>query len=72
MYVLNYMQVRERGSTAGFGLYWSHTPQPSALRIFPVKTNDNSKTETGELINQIKMTIDGKGKAARRREVAAV
>ena len=47
-------------------------PQPSALRIFPLKTNNHYKTETGETINQIKMTIDGKGKEARRRGVAAV
>jgi len=47
-------------------------PQTSALRIFPVKTNNNSKTETDETINQIKLTIDGKGIEARRREVAAV
>jgi len=47
-------------------------PHPSVLRVFPVKTNNNSKTETGETLNQIKMTIDGKGKEARRREVAAV
>jgi hypothetical protein len=30
--------------------------------MFPVKTNNNSKTETAETINQIKMTNDGKGK----------
>jgi hypothetical protein len=41
------------------------------LRVFPVEINNNSKTETGETINQIKMTIDGKGKEARIREVAA-
>jgi len=42
------------------------------LGVFPVKTNNNSKTETGERINQIKMIIDGKGKEALRREVAPV
>ena len=47
-------------------------PHPSALRMFPVKPNNKSKTETGETINQIKMTIDGKGQEARRREVVAV
>ena len=45
---------------------------PSVLGVFPVKTNNNSKTETGERINQIKMIIDGKGKEALRREVAPV
>ena len=66
------MQVRERGSTVGLVYIGRILPHPSALRMFPVKPNNKSKTETGETINQIKMTIDGKGQEARRREVVAV